>query len=171
MNRKFSDLTSVAVLVYMGFSPAQAALLNFDLTGSKEANFQLDSNPIPDHVTLFIGSQIQFLNISGTFGGVAGTASSISFGSGPIFNQLDISGTSLGFAQFGGPDLFTGPAATPVFAPGTFQLTSIVSGASTLTISLANSVATVPLPKTLPLFAAALVGFGLFRRRRATATA
>ena len=171
MKRKLIYLTSLAMLVYTGFTPAQAARLNFDLTGSKEASFQLDSNPTPDHVTLFIGSQIQFFNVPGTFGEVAGTATTISFGTGPIFNQLDISGTSLGFTQFGGPDLFTGPAATPVFAPGTFQLTSIVSGASTLTISLANSVTTVPLPKTLPLFTAALVGFGLFRRRKAALTA
>ncbi|MCW6512965.1 hypothetical protein [Lichenifustis flavocetrariae] len=166
MKRRSTYLAGIAVLVCMGFSPAQAALLNFDLTGSRNASFQLDSNPTPDvFSSSFIGNQIQFANVSGTFGGTAGTAN-ISFGT-FLISTLNISNASLGFTQFAGPDIFTGTAAMPVFAPNTFNLTSIVSGNSTLTISLANSVATVPLPKTLPLFAAGLVGFGLIRRRKA----
>ncbi|MCW6511291.1 hypothetical protein [Lichenifustis flavocetrariae] len=170
MKRNSIYLTSLTVLVCMGLSPAQAALLNFDLTGSRNASFQLDSNPTPDMFSSsFVGSQIQFSNVSGIFGGTAGTAD-ISFGT-FLINQLNIDSASLGFTQFSGPDIFTGTAAMPVFAPSTFQLTGFISGASTLTISLANSVATVPLPKTLPLFAAALVGFGLFRRRKAALAA
>ena len=126
---------AAALLATIGSAPAHAELLNFDLSGSRDAMFQLDSNPSPSSFSSsFIGDQIAFTNVAGTFGGVAGLAD-ISFGSGPILADLNIDGTPLGFTQFAGPTLFSGSAASPVFSTGTFALTSIVSGNSTLVIS------------------------------------
>lgn len=139
-------------------APANAVLLNFDLTGSRNASFQLDSNPTPTTANPGpFGDQIQFANLPGIFAGVAGTGT-VSFGTG-VINRLDISGTPLGFTQFSGPELFTGGAAAPMFATGTFELTSIVSGRSTLVIS--EAMAPIPEPAT---WAMLIAGFGMIGR-------
>ncbi len=146
--------------------PARAVPLLFQLSGSKSATFQLDSSPTPDTFSSsFLGSQIQFNNLAGTFAGAPGTASSIGFGTGPILAQLNVNGTALGFAQFGGPDLFSGPANAPVFTPGSFALSSIVSGASTLTISALLGQA-IPEPSSLPVALASVAMLGLVIRFR-----
>ena len=160
MNYRIIILSGVALLSVATSLPAQAALLDFMLTGSREATFQLDSQAVPNTFsTTAFGDQIQFLNVAGTFGGIDETAPSIGFGSG-LFATLNINGTSLGFTQFTGPVLFGGTAAAPIFSPGTFQLSSIVSGRSTLTISQAAPGASgaVPEPATWALM---IGGFGL----------
>lgn len=166
MNPKFAFLAGVAVLTATASVPAHAALLNFDLTGSRNATFQLDSNPTPTtSSTSVFGDQIQFSNVSGTFNGMAGTASAIGFGTGPIFASLNILSTALGFTQFAGPTLFSGTATAPIFSTGTFALTSIVSGSSTLTISQAMPAA-VPEPATWAIMIAGLGMIGYAVRRR-----
>ena len=146
--------------------PAHATLLDFELTGSRDASFELPSTPTPNNFSSSaFGAQVQFLDVAGTFGGVGGTAT-IGFGTG-IIADLDISGTPLGFTQFAGPDIFSGSAETPTFAPGVFELTSIVSGDSTLTISLAPSEAasgTVPEPASWVMLLTGL-GFAGLRLR------
>jgi hypothetical protein len=148
--------------------PAQAMLLDFELTGSRDASFELQSNPMPNSSSSFaFGSQVQFLDVAGSYGGVAGDAT-ISFGTG-VVADLDILSTSLGFTQFAGPDIFSGPADAPVFAPGTFELTSLVSGDSTLTISAvqdaaANSAVSEPASWVVLLTGLGLAGVGLRRR-------
>lgn len=167
MKYKIAYLLSAAAFAASAM-PVSAATLLFTLSGSRNATFQLDSNPAPDFFnTQFAGtslasSQIRFDNIAGTFNGAPGVAS-IGFGTN-LFAALNINGTPLGFTQFAGPALFTGTAASPVFSTGTYALTSIVSGASTLTIS---DVGAVPEPAT---WAMMITGFGLtggaMRRRR-----
>lgn len=166
MKSKFLLCAGAVAIVASAALPANATVLNFSLSGSRNATFQLDSNPTPDFSsTSVFGDQIQFSNVSGTFGGVAGVAPSIGFGSG-LFASLNINGTSLGFTQFAGPALFSGTYLAPIFAPGVFQLTSIVSGSSVLTISEARA-GGVPEPATWALM---ITGFGLsglvLRRRR-----
>ncbi len=162
---------SLLALAGVAAAPAHATLLDFELSRSRSASFELQSDPTPANFSASVfGSQVQFLDVAGTYGGVAGTAT-ISFGTGPIIADLDISGTTLGFTQFAGPDLFTGPADAPIFSPGTFDLTSIVSGSSTLTVLLAQDNAAgsaVPEPATwiMLLTGFSLVGFG-WRRKSA----
>lgn len=158
MNRHPLIGISALALALLPAAPAQAVLLNFELTGSRNAIFQLDSNPIPTSFSesALIGDQARFDNVAGNFNGAPGTASQISFGT-SLIAALNINGTSLGFTQFTGPALFSGPASSPVFATGTFTLNSIVSGRSTLTISEAV-VAAVPEPAS---WAMMIAGFGL----------
>lgn len=170
MRLRCAFFATVAVLATGAALPAQAAILDFVLSGSRNATFQLDSNPTPDmSSTSVFGDQIQFTNIAGTFDGVAGTASSIGFGSG-LFASLNVNGTSLGFTQFAGPTLFSGTSTAPIFSTGVFQLTSIVSGSSTLTISQAAPPVTGAIPEPAS-WALMIGGFGLtgaaLRRQRA----
>jgi hypothetical protein len=168
MKSKLILVASAAMLMVGAALPADAALLNFNLTGSRDAFFQLDSNPMPNSFSSssLIGDQIGFTNVSGTYGGVPGTAS-IGFGTG-LIAALNVGSTSLGFTQFAGPALFSGPASSPIFSTGVFNLTSIVSGASTLTISDA-AVSGVPEPS---IWATLIAGLGLMgfalRRHRST---
>ena len=152
--------------------PAAAAPILFELSGSRSAVFTID--PVattPDFFNQsFIGDQVSFNKVAGTFGGVAGVGD-IGFGT-FLAATLNIGNPNLGFTQFTGPDLFSVIDARPVFNIGTFNLTSIVSGASTLRISAA-SVAAVPEPLSWGLMT---LGFGvagamLRYRRRSTKAA
>jgi hypothetical protein len=146
-------------------APASAAPLLFELTGSRSATFILDPEATtPDYFSSsFIGDQVSYNSIQGTFGGMQGPAF-IGFGT-YLAATLNIQSPNLGFTQFAGPDLFTVANMRPVFKLGSFQLTSIVSGSSTLTISAAG----VPEPAS---WAMMIAGFGMVgaavRRRRNT---
>lgn len=151
-------------------SPAAAFPLLFSFTGQNfggpiTASFQLDSNPTPSRVNdqaIIQSGQIFFDNVSGIFNGNAETASSISFGTN-LLSQFQISGTSLGFAQFGGQTVFSGSLSNPVFAPGTFNFTGFTRG--TLTVS--EVTAAVPEPATWAMMIGgfALVGSSMRRKK------
>lgn len=141
-------------------STASAATLLFTLSGSRNATFMLDMMPTPDSFTAL---QTNFNNVPGTFNGAPGIAALINFGGQPGIAALNITGTSLGFTQFTGPRLFSGPTSAPVFSVGTFELSSLVSGRSTLTISEVQSV--VPEPGTWGLLLAGFGMIGLAARR------
>jgi len=66
-----------ALLAVMVASPASAALLNFQLTGSQQASFQIDTETAPNffNTSSLIGNQVRFDNVTGIFGGVSGLAS------------------------------------------------------------------------------------------------
>lgn len=144
--------------------PADAARYMFNLSGSRTANFSLESTA----PAFFSDFQSQFQNVPGVFDGMPGVASAVSFGVVPLISSVDIINMTLGFSQFAGPQLFTGPTSNPVFKIGTFTLTGIVSGNSTLTIAAAA----VPEPAAWTLL---IAGFGLvgaaLRRRQACTTA
>lgn len=147
-------------------SPAYAAPLLFNFSGpSGTAVFQLDSNPTPNSSQTFIGSdQFSFSNVAGTFGGIAGTASTISFGNG-IFASLSIVAPNLGFTQFTAPTLFTGSPSSPTFLTGTFTLINPFFGNGTLTISPVAAGA-VPEPATWAMMLAGFGAIGFAMRRR-----
>lgn len=157
---------AMATAMVVAASPAYAARLLFDFSGpSGTAMFQLDSNPTPDSSQTFIGSdQFSFSNVAGTFGGVAGTASTISFGNG-IFSSLSITAPNLGFTQFNSPTLFTGSPATPTFLTGSFTLVNPFFGNGRLTISPV-AVAAVPEPATWAMMLVGFGGIGFAMRRR-----
>ena len=143
----------------------------FSFSGpSGTASFQLDSNPTPDFVnsiSFLPGSdQFGFNNVVGTYGGTPGVASTISFGEG-IYASFNIVAPGLGFTQFSSPTLFSGPADSPVFAPGSFTLINPFFGNGTLDISPA-AVAAVPEPATwaVMIFGLGLVGAAMRYRRR-----
>ena len=172
MKLKRIALAGVAIAA-VGFAlPAVAAPLSFTLTGSREASFVLDSNPTPTSFSSIIlggtnfGDQISFSDVGGSYGGTPGVAT-IGFGTG-LAATLNIGSPSLGFTQFVGPNLFSGTAANPIFSAGTFSLSSIVSGNSTLTIS--SLVGAVPEPGTwaMMILGLGMAGAGLRYRRRST---
>jgi hypothetical protein len=152
----------------VGAMPAAAAPLLFELSGSRSATFILDpEKTAPDYFSSsFIGDQVSYNSVQGTFGGMSGSAF-VGFGT-YLAATLNIQSPNLGFTQFAGPDLFTVSNMRPVFKPGTYQLTSIVSGSSSLKISAAG----VPEPAS---WAMLLAGFGLMgaaiRYRRHTLSA
>jgi hypothetical protein len=170
--RKHIGAAVAALLAVMAASPASAALLNFELTGSHQASFQIDTETMPNFFSSSVfGSQVGFNNVSGIFGGVAGVAS-ISFGT-DLFADFNIGGTGLGFVQLtsNGPDLFTGNPADPVFTLGSFNLRNPFFGQNdVLTIS---TVAAVPEPSTwaMMILGFASVGLVAYRRKRALAMA
>jgi hypothetical protein len=162
MKRSALSITALAFGVALS-SPASATIYDFELTGSRQASFEINSVTIPDFSSSsFLGSQISYDNLSGTFGGVAETAT-VGFGTGPILAQLNIGAAGLGFTQFAGSDLFNGDISNPVFNVGTFDLTSIVSGDSTLVIS---TVAAVPEPSTWAMMILGFFGVGFMAYRR-----
>ena len=150
-------------------SPASAFPLLFSftgqsLTGPVTASFQLDSNPTPDRIndqSVFGIGQIFFNNVSGVFNGSAEIAPTISFGTG-LASQFQISGSSSGFAQFGGQTVFSGSLSNPVFTPGTFNFTGFSSG--TLTVS--EVTAAVPEPATWAMMIGGFALAGATMRRR-----
>jgi len=155
-----------ALLAVMVASPASAALLNFQLTGSQQASFQIDTETAPNFFSTssLIGNQVRFDNVSGIFGGVSGLAS-ISFGTN-LIADLNINGTALGFTQLSGngPDLFTGNPADPVFTLGSFNLSNPFFGQNdVLTIS---AVAAVPEPSTWAMMILGFAGVGFVAYRR-----
>lgn len=165
---------SLAMLVgsLIATAPASAVPLLFtfsgqSITGPVMASFRLDSNPTPDRIndqSIFGFGQIFFDNVPGVFNGHAEVAQTISFGTG-IASQFQISGSSAGFAQFGGQTVFTGTFAKPVFTAGTYQFTGFSSG----TLSVAD----VPEPASWAMMVGGfgLLGVTLRQRRRVSAGA
>lgn len=170
--RRKTGAAVATLLAVLAASPASATLLNFELTGSHQASFQIDTETVPNFFSSssLIGNQVGFDDVSGIFGGVAGLAS-ISFGTN-LIADFNIGGTPLGFVQLtsNGPDLFTGNPADPVFTLGSFNLSNPFFGQNDV---LTISVAAVPEPSTwsMMILGFATVGFIAYRRKRSPAMA
>ena len=63
-----------ALLAASVASPASAALLNFQLTGSQQASFQIDTETVPSFFSMssLIGNQVRFDNVSAFSAGLRG---------------------------------------------------------------------------------------------------
>ena len=169
MTIRTSLLASAIIASGMFAMPAAAAPILFELTGSRTATFTID--PVTTAPSTFlpsalIGDQVSYNSVSGTFGGVAGNAF-VGFGNG-LAASLNIQSPNLGFTQFAGPSLFTTVNQRPVFNLGTFQLTSIFSGASTIKISAISAAVPEPMSWALMTVGFGFAGAALRYRRRST---
>lgn len=156
-------LTAFAVTSSFALSvPANAAVYMFDLTGGKTASFTIDTATPPTTTSSsFIGDQISYNALTGTFGGTTQTAM-VGFGTN-LAAQLNISGTTLGFTQYAGPNLFSLVNGSPVFNLGSFNLSSITSGPATITIRAVGGA--VPEPATWAMMLLGFGGIGFAMRR------
>jgi PEP-CTERM motif len=154
---RFSSLLCAAALGGFVASPASAAVLDFELVGAKSASFELNTTPPDFSSSSFIGNEVEYYNVAGTFNGTQQTASNISFGT-FLIHDFEIDGTTLGFTQYGGPDLFSG-STTPIFSLGSFT----VGTGEVLTIS---QVAAVPEPATWAMMVLGFMGVGFMAYRR-----
>jgi len=137
-------------------SSAQADIYNFVITGPATASWQLDSSPQPTNS--IAGNQFS-IDGMGTVKGVSGAIQMSFFsaaGGGGLYARVYTQGLRL---NLGGPQLYSGPEASPTFKLGTFTLDNVYS----LTISAAP----VPEPASLALMLGGLglVAFIASRRR------
>ena len=128
-------------------------------------------DPTPDYVnsiSFLPGSdQFGFNNVAGTFDGTPGVASTINFGEG-IDASLNIVAPGLGFTQFSGPLLFSGPADAPVFSTGSFTLINPFFGNGKLTISPLAAAVPEPVTWAMMFIGLGLSGAAMRYRRRST---
>jgi hypothetical protein len=147
-------------------APAEAEIYDISLKGVRgDATFSIDTaTAIPSAS----GFQVFFDNVSGVYNGNSQTAD-VSFGANVIASDFQITGTTLGFfgfEQFAGPILIEGPLQQPTLTVGTFDLSSILSGPATITISAVPETSTW----VMLLMGFAAVG-GIAYRKRQTGTA
>jgi hypothetical protein len=150
----------------LGPCVADAALLDFDLDdGTNTITFQLDSNPPAGGV----GEDAASFLIDVSVNGVVSTMV-VDFIVAEEDGGLDIFDreNEVFLLGQGGPQLFSGTTADPVFAPSVFELRDlafddVLNGDFTLTVSLAA--VPVPEPGTLLLLGLGLLTLGLRRRR------
>lgn len=171
MSTKTFLYASAAVALTAVTAPATAAPILFELSGSRSATFTIDPEATaPDFFSSsFIGDQVSYNNVAGTFGGVQGNAF-VGFGT-FLAATLNVQSPDLGFTQFTGPELFTTVNSRPVFNLGTFQLNSIVSGASTIRISSVAAAVPEPMSWALMTVGFGMAGIGMRHRRRSTKAA
>ena len=152
-----------AVLLTAGV--ANAALLQFTITGDYSASFQIDSNPTPDVVGP--GEGFILWDVADFPDAILGTAD-LTFYNAAIGGGLEIydfwSDTLLLLTD--GPQLYTGDEDNPFFTLGTFALTEFGgSGVYTLTIAEVGAV-DVPEPATGALLLGGLGLLAAMRKRR-----
>lgn len=166
-----------AAAVFAATPRAEATTLNFALTGSYTANWQLDSDPTPAGSST-VDDYTYFSNVAGVsplllvfYGGSAGTGG-VRFSTTP--DPTIAVGATVDLA---GDVIFSGLVSAPHFAPGiydvSFDYLALPNGPTPLTTRITittAAVATTPIPAALPLFMSALAGMGFFGwRRRNTA--
>jgi hypothetical protein len=164
--RTMTLLATAAILTLTAGAANAATTLKFVLTGDVDAVWTLPASPVPDFT--FPAGGFSLSNVAGTLGGQPATIDTLELFADASFGGLSlISGQTVFFSQ--GPQLYTGPDATPTFRTGVFTLarvTSDFSGDGTLTVTNA-----VPEPAS---WAMMIAGFGLVgaaMRRRAAAVA
>lgn len=147
---------------------ADAAPYIFTLTGSYNATFQLDSNPIPDVAFNGTGFYLFDRAFSRASTGIADIDFSNSTSSGGLVIFDDRAVRYILSAS--GPQLYTGTEAAPMFRTGTFALTDDF-GTGSYTLNIASAIGAVPEPAT---WAMMLAGFGMIgfaaRKRSAVKT-
>lgn len=128
-----------------------AAQLLYRLTGDTDVTFTVDTQPVPD-VVFPDGFLIR--NVDVTLNGLL-QSRDVGFVRDLSGGGLIVLGSDLNLA---GPQLFTGPFASPTLLPGNFVLTGFNDPARTFSLSVSAVGTAVPEPRTWLLM---LLGFGL----------
>jgi hypothetical protein len=153
---KFTAVAAAAVLgcSALGASAAHAAVLLFTLTGAVDAQFTLDSDPLPSQFAS--GLELKFDSVDVN---IAGTSKDISV---LFYGPLESGGISLfdestnpttEYLNTEGPVLYSGSENAPSFAPGIFDMSS-GGGNEILAISA------VPEPASWALMIVGIAGLG-----------
>jgi len=151
---------------------ADAALLQFTITGDYNASFLIDESPTPDFV--LDGWMFAVVGVAGFPNATTGTLGDITFFNKDFGGGILVSDTGGGFDYlFDASDLdqyYTGPESAPTFRLGTYTLDGLTTrGSFTLTIAQA---AAVPEPASWALMIGgfALAGAAMRRRQGARVT-
>ena len=136
LNLMKSLKTAAAVAVLFSASMANAALLQFNLTGDYTASWQLNSTVVPDEAVEDVGFVLA--DVEGNFLGSLLDVADLVFYNGAEGGGFSIEDYYGGVTLLvtDGPQLYTGPEDTPTFALGSFALTEFGgSGSYTLTVT------------------------------------
>ena len=167
----FTTLKNVAVAaLLLSAGAANAALYQFNLTGDYTASWQLNSTVTPNFAA---PAQAFFVyDVQGNFPGAIDVVADLTFFNAALGGGLEIvdfrGGDQL-LLSTDGPQLYSGPEASPTMLLGTFSLTEVGgNGMYTLTVTDLDAVPPVAVPE--PASAALLIGglalLAAFRRRR-----
>lgn len=155
--KHFVALAAVAAASFVATAPAQAATLQYSLTGDYSGSWLLDSNPVPDDGE--DGLNFIIWDVTGFPDAVLGIAD-LTFWNGSALGGLTIEdfwGGSV-LLDATGPQLYSGPEASPTLLTGSFDLEGINdSEGSFFTLTVTELSGAIPEPST---WAVLVLGFG-----------
>lgn len=146
---KSFKVAAVAALLFSA-GIANAALYQFQLTGSYNASWQFDSNPTPDEPVE--GAGFVLFDVGGTFPGASTGVVDLTFYTAEAGGGLQIDDFYAGDTLLvtDGVQLYTGTEDFPTFLLGTFNMTEFDgNGTYVLTVTEVNA-PTDPDPSPVP---------------------
>ena len=145
---------------------ANAALLQFNVTGDYTASWQMDAERVPEEYFGEVG--LVMWEVAGTYAGSASSMADIGsfnggFGGGLSILDLD---TFAYLLVADGPQIYAGTETNPLFAPGIFALTEYEGTGRYLLTVTEVAEAAVPEPATGALLLGGLGLLAFARKRR-----